>query len=133
MVGALEERGAEVFRLNTAWFPGQVRVAAELDDGRWRGVVHTPHGCLELEAVHAVWYRSPEAYRMPTQLTAAEAQHARVEAKYGLGGVLASLPAVCWHRFRRCGATIRAAWRTPRTSRSNSSARRVAVSPYRGR
>lgn len=108
MVGALEERGAEVFRLNTAWFPGQVRVAAELDDGRWRGVVHTPHGCLELEAVHAVWYRSPEAYRMPTQLTAAEAQHARVEAKYGLGGVLASLPALwCNHPSRVADAAYK--------------------------
>jgi ATP-grasp ribosomal peptide maturase len=108
MVIALEKRGVEVFRLNTAWFPTQVRVAAELDDGRWRGTVHTPHGRLDLDTVHAAWYRSPEAYRMPPQLNAEEAQHACVEAKYGLGGVLASLPALwCNHPNRVADASYK--------------------------
>ncbi|QUQ66678.1 ATP-grasp ribosomal peptide maturase [Kutzneria sp. CA-103260] len=122
VVDALAARQADVFRLNTAWFPIQVRVVAELDGGRWRGSLHTPRGRLDLDSVHAVWYRSPEAYRMPAQLSPAEAQHAHVEAKYGLGGVLASLPALwCNHpgrvadaaykplqlvRAARCGLTV---------------------------
>lgn len=94
MVTVLGERGAEVFRVNTAWFPTQMQVSVELHDARWCGVLTTPRGSLDLGQVRAVWYRSPEAYRMPPQLSQAETQHARIEAKYGLGGVLASLPAL---------------------------------------
>jgi ATP-grasp ribosomal peptide maturase len=132
MVAALSDRGVAVFRLNTAWFPTEVRVAAELADGRWRGAVQAPHGRLDLEAVHAVWYRSPEAFRMPPQLSAGEAQHARVEAKYGLGGVLASLPVLwCNHPSRVADAAykpvqlVRAArcgFSVPRTVITNDAA-----------
>lgn len=108
MVDTLVARDAKVFRLNTAWFPTQLQVAAELAEGRWQGTLHTPRGRLDLDAVHAVWYRSPEAYRMPAQLSPAEAQHARVEAKYGLGGVLASLPALwCNHPSRVADAAYK--------------------------
>lgn len=93
MVLALARRGVEVTRVNTAWFPTQVRLDARISGGRWIGWLDTPRGRLDLSAVEAVWYRGPEAYQMPTELSAAEAAHARVEAKYGLGGVLASLPA----------------------------------------
>jgi glutathione synthase/RimK-type ligase-like ATP-grasp enzyme len=58
--------------------------------------------------VRAVWYRAPEAYRMPEQLSEAEAAHARVEAKYGLGGVLSSLPALwCNHPARIADASYK--------------------------
>ncbi|MGH4015224.1 MAG: MvdC/MvdD family ATP grasp protein [Pseudonocardiaceae bacterium] len=49
---------------------------------------------MELEEIHAVWYRSPEAYDMPAELSPVERQHCTREVKYGLGGVLASLPAL---------------------------------------
>jgi MvdD-like protein with pre-ATP grasp domain len=81
MVSVLGERGIEVFRVNTAWFPTRVQVSVELRDARWCGVLTAPRGRLDLDGVRAVWYRSPE-------LSPAEAYHARVEAKYGLGGVL---------------------------------------------
>lgn len=95
MVAALHERGTPVVRVNTAWFPAQLSVSAELRRGRWSGYLRTPVHCVELEEVHAVWYRSPEAYRMPDELSAPERQHAFLEAKYGLGGILSSLP-VFW-------------------------------------
>src|SRR5690606_31864972 len=95
MVAALHERGTPVVRVNTAWFPAQLSVSAELRRGRWSGHLRTPVHCVELEEVHAVWYRSPEAYRMPDELSAPERQHAFLEAKYGLGGILSSLP-VFW-------------------------------------
>jgi len=101
MVTVLGERGVEVLRFNTAWFPTRVQVSVELRDGRWCGRLTAPHATLDLDAVQAVWYRSPEAYRMPPELSPAEADHARVEAKYGLGGVLASLPVLwCNHPAR---------------------------------
>jgi hypothetical protein len=108
MLSVLGERGVEVFRVNTAWFPTRVQVSVELRDTRWCGVLTAPRGGLDLEGVHAVWYRSPEAYRMPPELSPAEACHARVEAKYGLGGVLASLPVLwCNHPSRVADAAYK--------------------------
>ncbi|MGH3796961.1 MAG: MvdC/MvdD family ATP grasp protein [Pseudonocardiaceae bacterium] len=95
MVTALRERNAETWRVNTAWFPCELSVTAALRNGRWSGYVHTPAHSVELDEIHAVWYRSPEAYNMPAELSEAERQHCLREAKYGLGGVLASLP-VLW-------------------------------------
>ncbi len=108
MVTVLGQRGVEVFRVNTAWFPTQMQVSVELHDARWHGVLTVPHGRLDLDRVQAVWYRSPEAYRMPPQLSPTEAHHARVEAKYGLGGVLASLPTLwCNHPSRIADASYK--------------------------
>lgn len=58
MVTVLSERGVEVFRVNTAWFPTQLQMSVELHDARWRGVLAAPHGTLDLDRVQAVWYRS---------------------------------------------------------------------------
>lgn len=95
MVRALHDRGAAVDRVNTAWFPGQLSVSAELAGGRWSGCLRTAHRSIELDDVTAVWVRSPKAFSFPAELSAAERAFANLEAKYGLGGVLTSLP-VLW-------------------------------------
>ncbi|WP_236789644.1 ATP-grasp ribosomal peptide maturase [Amycolatopsis sp. GM8] len=95
MVVALEERGAEVHRIDTGWFPAQLSISAQLRGDCWAGHLETPHRTVELEEIHSVWYRSPRAYQFSAALNAAEAEHAKVEARYGLGGVLMSLP-VLW-------------------------------------
>lgn len=95
MITALDERGMAACRVNTAWFPAQLRLSASLCGGRWSGQLRTPAHGVELKEIHAVWYRSPEAYRMPAGLSPVERHHCLREAKYGLGGVLASLP-VLW-------------------------------------
>ncbi|MDQ3404175.1 MAG: RimK domain-containing protein, partial [Actinomycetota bacterium] len=69
-------------------------VSAELRGGRWTGKIRTPTRVIDLEDITAVWYRTPRAYQFPSELTAAERGHANLEAKYGLGGVLSSLPAL---------------------------------------
>jgi glutathione synthase/RimK-type ligase-like ATP-grasp enzyme len=69
-------------------------MSAWLRRGRWTGTMTTPAREIELEAVTAVWYRAPRAYEFPPDLTAPERTHANLEAKYGLGGVLGSLPAL---------------------------------------
>jgi ATP-grasp ribosomal peptide maturase len=94
MVTALSERGVSVHRINTAWFPTQLSVTAELRGHRWTGRLQTPHRVIELEDITAVWYRSPEAYQFPAELTDVERHHAAMEAKYGLGGILATVPAL---------------------------------------
>lgn len=94
MVLALQARGAEVHRLNTAWFPTQLSMSARLRGGRWTGHLRTPNRIVDLEDITAVWYRSPKAYQFPDGLNTAEREHAKTEAKYGLGGVLMSLPAL---------------------------------------
>lgn len=95
VVTALLERCTVVHRVNTAWFPAQLSMSAELRGGRWTGHLRTPGRMIDLEEITAVWYRTPRAYQFPSQLSPAEKAHANVEAKYGLGGVLSSLP-VLW-------------------------------------
>ena len=68
---------------------------AELRDGRWTGRLRTPHRSADLDELRSVWYRSPTAYRFAGELSPAERHHALREAKFGLGGVLASLD-VLW-------------------------------------
>lgn len=95
MVLALRERGQLVHRVNTAWFPAHLSVSARLRGEQWVGHLRTPGRVIELEEITAVWYRTPRAYQFPAELTPAEKAHANLEAKYGLGGVLMSLP-VLW-------------------------------------
>lgn len=95
MVRALRDRDAIVHRVDTAWFPGQLSVSAELTGGRWSGQLRTPYRTIELGGITAVWYRSPKAYTFPAEMTNAERAFANLEAKYGLGGVLTSL-SVLW-------------------------------------
>lgn len=95
VVGALYERNVAVHRVNTAWFPTQLNVSAELRGDRWAGRICTPAQEIDLTSITAVWYRAPRAYQFPRGLTDAERAHANLEAKYGLGGVLSSLP-VLW-------------------------------------
>ncbi|TCP43404.1 ATP-grasp ribosomal peptide maturase [Tamaricihabitans halophyticus] len=93
MVCALRERDAVVHRVDTAWFPGQLSVSAELTGGRWSGQLRTPYRTVDLDGITAVWFRSPKAYTFPDGMSSAERGFANLEAKYGLGGVLTSLPA----------------------------------------
>jgi ATP-grasp ribosomal peptide maturase len=91
---ALLDREVAVDRVNTAWFPAELRLSARLRAGRWTGALRTPGRVVDLESVTAVWYRTPRAYRFPAELSPAERAHANLEAKFGLGGVLAALPAL---------------------------------------
>jgi ATP-grasp ribosomal peptide maturase len=125
----LNERGVPVMRIDTSWFPQQLTVDAEFDGGRWVGELRTPRRSVALESLRSAWYRSPTAFEFPEGMSRAEREHASREAKFGLGGVLSSLP-LCWvnHPNRaadavykplqlavaaRCGLTV------PRTLISN--------------
>ena len=110
VVLALEDRGVEVHRLDTAWFPQSMILDARHDGDRWSGTLRTAYRRVPLDSITAVWYRSPTAFRFPPGMNAAERAHANLEAKFGVGGVLSSLP-VLWvnHPARNADAAYKPA------------------------
>lgn len=94
MVRELTDREVRVCRVNTGWFPAQLSITAELRGAAWSGYLRTPRHRVELEEITAVWFRSPTAFRFPPRWSRVERQHSHNEAKFGIGGVLSSLPAL---------------------------------------
>lgn len=94
MVRALEQRTVPVVRIDTAWFPQRASLEATLRDGHWTGVLHVGKRSIAIEELRSVWYRNPSAFRFHAELSPTERRWAMSEAKYGLGGVLASLPVI---------------------------------------
>ena len=91
VVLALAERGAKVFRWDTADFPQRTQITARLAQGRWTGTLTTPECMLDLEDVTSVYYRRPGAFDIPRALTAADRQFAHEQAQQSVGGILMSL------------------------------------------
>ncbi|MDQ2883122.1 MAG: ATP-grasp ribosomal peptide maturase [Actinomycetota bacterium] len=106
MILALRSRDMPVCRVDTSWFPTQLSLDSQLSEGRWRGWLRAPGRDIELEGLRSVWYRSPTTFQFAPELSDAERHHAFLEAKYGLGGVLSSLP-VLWvnHPARAAAAS----------------------------
>lgn len=94
IIHRLSAMAVPVLRVDTGWFPHSLSLTGELAADRWTGMLTTPHHRVALTEVRSVWYRSPTAFRFSDQLTPAERGHADREAKLGLGGILATLPAL---------------------------------------
>lgn len=94
VVEGLAKRDVPVFRCDTGWFPSELTLAARLEGDRWAGALGTRYRSVELGDVRSVWYRRPTAFAIPAGLSPTERDHAVGEARLGLGGVLASLPAL---------------------------------------
>ena len=94
MVRELASREVRVCRVNTGWFPALLSITAELRGGTWSGHLRTPGHRVELNEITAVWFRNPTAFRFPAEWSRVERQHSHNEAKFGIGGVLSSLPAL---------------------------------------
>ena len=96
VVRELDQRGVQVFRADTAWFPQRLSLDAVIDvNGHWRGTLFTEHRAVDLEDISSIWYRDPSAFQFPATLTEVERAYAHREARLGFGGVLAALP-VLW-------------------------------------
>lgn len=54
--------------------------------------------------VRSVWYRRPTGFTFPDALTGARRRHAEREARFGVGGVLSSLPVAWMHPQRDADA-----------------------------
>jgi ATP-grasp ribosomal peptide maturase len=121
-----------VVRLDTGDFPMELRLTATTAaDGGWNGwLVHQAFTTLALERVRSVYYRRPTRFRLPAGMSPADEVFAAVEARHGIGGLLAALD-VLWvndpiktaaaeykplqlHIGARCGLTV------PRSLLSNA-------------
>ncbi|MFI9149541.1 ATP-grasp ribosomal peptide maturase [Streptomyces sp. NPDC053367] len=92
VVVELEERGAEVFRMDTADFPQRLSLAARIDLGRaWAGDLATEYRTVDLCRVGGAYYRAPGAFRFPEGMSGPEARFAAAQARAGLGGVLSAV------------------------------------------
>lgn len=90
---ALARRGARAVQFDTAWFPSRSQASLNLGRDGWHGQITTPDCTIRIEDVTAVYYRQSQPFRFPETLSEPERRFATVEARFGFGGVLMSLPA----------------------------------------
>lgn len=93
VIAELHGRDVPVVRFDAGDFPATLACSAHIGGGatRWEGNVRTHTRVAELGAVRSLYYRRPSAFSFP-HLDAQDARLAAAQARYGLGGVLASLP-----------------------------------------
>ncbi|NJQ01227.1 ATP-grasp ribosomal peptide maturase [Streptomyces zingiberis] len=92
VIEELNRRRVPVVRLDPGDFPTEITVTARLDNGGLRGGLRTPTRLADLEGVRSVYWRRPRPYALRPGLGGPAARWSREEARYGLGGILASLP-----------------------------------------
>lgn len=92
IVKTLTDRGADVFRLDTHDFPRSAGITGVISDSRpWQGFLETDHRSVALDAVTAVYYRTPRAFDFRPDMSGPERQYAAAQARAGLGGIICAL------------------------------------------
>lgn len=91
VVHELNNRDVSVFRMDTSEFPERLSVGAELIHGQWSGQLRTARRCLDLSVVSGAYYRRPTNFEFHPDLSTNERRWAGVQARMGLGGLLATL------------------------------------------
>ncbi|MDA0565262.1 ATP-grasp ribosomal peptide maturase [Streptomonospora sp. S1-112] len=91
VVAELNRRDVPVVRFDPAEFPHTLTLAARIDGGGLNGSMATATREAELGAVRSLYYRRPRGFAFPG-LDEQDARFAALQARYGFGGVLASLP-----------------------------------------
>lgn len=93
VIAELHDRDVPVVRFDAGEFPATLSCTARIGGSasRWEGSVRTPTRLAELGAVRSLYYRRPSAFAFP-HLDPQDARFAAAQARYGLGGVLVSLP-----------------------------------------
>ncbi|MGQ4517088.1 ATP-grasp ribosomal peptide maturase [Streptomyces sp. DW26H14] len=91
VIGELHDRGVPVVRFDSGDFPHALSVAATITSYGLEGSLSTPSRTAHLPTVRSLYYRRPSGFAF-THLGEQDARFAVAQARYGLGGVLASLP-----------------------------------------
>lgn len=91
VIDELYDRGVPVVRLDSGDFPAALSLAATIGERGIGGSLTTPTRTADLSRVRSLYYRRPSGFAFP-HLTEEDARFATTQARYGLGGVLASLP-----------------------------------------
>ncbi|QTD96220.1 ATP-grasp ribosomal peptide maturase [Streptomyces cyanogenus] len=117
VISELHDRGVPVVRFDSGDFPHALSVAATITTDGLDGTLSTPTRTAELSQARSLYYRRPSGFTYP-HLSEQDARFAITQARYGLGGVLASLPGCLYvnhpHRigdaeFKPAGLTAAAA------------------------
>ncbi|MFF5533599.1 ATP-grasp ribosomal peptide maturase [Streptomyces cinerochromogenes] len=117
VITELHDRGVPVVRFDSGDFPHALSVAATITTDGLDGTLSTPTRTAELGEARSLHYRRPSGFAHP-HLDQQDARFAISQARYGLGGVLASLPGCLYvnhpHRigdaeFKPAGLTAAAA------------------------
>ncbi|XIG79931.1 ATP-grasp ribosomal peptide maturase [Streptomyces sp. SGAir0957] len=93
VITELHGRGIPVVRFDSGHFPATLSCSARIGGGTagWRGDLATQTRVAALDGVRALYYRRPSGFSFP-HLDTQDARFAAAQARYGLGGVLVSLP-----------------------------------------
>lgn len=92
VIEKVNARGAPVVRFDAADFPRDLVLSARFGDrSTTTGRLRTPTRDVDLSTVRSMYYRRPSGFDF-SHLPAQDARFALAQARYGLGGVLASLP-----------------------------------------
>lgn len=91
VIDELNGRGVPVVRFDSGDFPATLSFAATITSEGVEGTLTTPTRTADLSRVRSLYYRRPSGFTFP-HLDAQTARFAVTQARYGLGGVLASLP-----------------------------------------
>ncbi len=91
VIGELHGRGVPVVRFDSGDFPASLSVEAEITPHGIRGTLSTPTRTADLARVRSLYYRRPSGFTFP-HLDGQDARFAVAQARYGLGGIIASLP-----------------------------------------
>ncbi|MFJ8141120.1 ATP-grasp ribosomal peptide maturase [Streptomyces sp. NPDC096013] len=90
VIRELHDRDIPVVRFDSGDFPASLSVEAEITQEGIRGRLDTASRSADLAHVRSLYYRRPTGFAFP-HLDEQDARFATTQARYGLGGVLASL------------------------------------------
>ncbi|WP_435279755.1 ATP-grasp ribosomal peptide maturase [Streptomyces sp. 1222.5] len=91
VLSELHGRGVPAVRFDSGDFPASLSVEAEITEHGIQGRITTPSRTADLANIRSLYYRRPSGFAFP-HLGEQDARFAVTQARYGLGGVLASLP-----------------------------------------
>ncbi|MGW5713826.1 ATP-grasp ribosomal peptide maturase [Streptomyces olivaceus] len=91
VIDELHGRGVPVVRFDSGDFPATLSIEATLTSRGIEGTLTTPTRTADLSRVRSLYYRRPSGFVFP-HLDDQTARFAVTQARYGFGGVLASLP-----------------------------------------
>ncbi|WP_331718731.1 ATP-grasp ribosomal peptide maturase [Streptomyces sp. NBC_00212] len=91
VIDELHGRDVPVVRFDSGDFPATLSFAATITSAGITGTLTTPTRTADLAGVRSLYYRRPSGFTFP-HLDQQTARFATAQARYGLGGVIASLP-----------------------------------------
>jgi ATP-grasp ribosomal peptide maturase len=103
VIQELNARSIPVMRFDPGKdFPQSMTLTAHLGvDGVWSGDLVTATRSLDLHSVRSVYWRRPSPYTAPTGLVGQDGEFAKTQARFGFGGVIASLDTLHVNHPRR--------------------------------